>query len=430
MLFLENILLALNGLRANKTRSILTMLGIIIGIAAVIAIMTIGTSLTTSVKNQMNSMGAANITVGVTQKSSQKEEDGRGLVFRRSPRRDEMRDDDYLSGEMIDDLMEKLDDELDIALRKHDLGNAGISKDDKKSSVNLYGVNNDYIKNQDLDMLAGRAFTERDQKEAKKVVVVSDKLIDDVFKIDYDEALGKEITAVLNNQYKHYTIVGVYKYDAGSQMYSFSAETSTEMYLPLMTAFNEAHIKERYRDLEVTAHDTSKVNEIIGHIENYLNHRYYRDNESFEITCFSMSSMVESYTEMLNTLSLAISVIAGISLLVGGIGVMNIMLVSIQERTREIGTRKALGATNSSIRMQFIVEAIVLCIVGGLIGIVIGLIAGLIATPIIDEEAVFYPPINGIFMSVGFSVAVGVFFGYYPANKAAKMNPIDALRYE
>lgn len=133
-------------------------------------------------------------------------------------------------------------------------------------------------------------------------------------------------------------------------------------------------------------------------------------------------------TEMLSTVSVAISVIAGISLLVGGIGVMNIMLVSITERTREIGTRKALGATNGSIRLQFIVESIVICLTGGFIGIVIGLGIAAGVSNMLGYAA--SPSVEGIIFSVTFSVFIGVFFGYYPANKAAKMNPIEALRYE
>lgn len=131
---------------------------------------------------------------------------------------------------------------------------------------------------------------------------------------------------------------------------------------------------------------------------------------------------------MLSTISVAISIIAGISLLVGGIGVMNIMLVSITERTREIGTRKALGASNGSIRLQFITEAIVICLTGGLIGIVLGLLLGTAATSLLGYEAA--ASMGSIVFSVGFSVLIGVFFGYYPANKAAKMSPIEALRYE
>ena len=141
-----------------------------------------------------------------------------------------------------------------------------------------------------------------------------------------------------------------------------------------------------------------------------------------------MESMLSSLTEMVSTISLAISVIAGISLLVGGIGVMNIMLVSITERTREIGTRKALGATNNSIRTQFIVESIVICIIGGIIGILIGIGIAAIATKLLGFAV--SPSVDGIILSVSFSALIGIFFGYYPANKAAKLNPIEALRYE
>ena len=138
--------------------------------------------------------------------------------------------------------------------------------------------------------------------------------------------------------------------------------------------------------------------------------------------------MVSMLTDMLSTITLAISIVAGIALIVGGIGVMNIMLVSITERTREIGTRKALGAKNSFIRTQFIVEAMIICLIGGIFGVILGVSGGIGASKLLGYPA--QPSISGIIVSLVFSMSIGVFFGYYPANKAAKMNPIDALRYE
>ena len=155
---------------------------------------------------------------------------------------------------------------------------------------------------------------------------------------------------------------------------------------------------------------------------------YYTYNDSWTVSASSLSSLLDSMTEMLASVSLGISAIAAISLLVGGIGVMNIMMVSVTERTREIGTRKALGAPGSAIRMQFITESVILCLIGGAIGVMLGIAAGLGLSAAMQVSG--KPSLASILVAFGFSMAIGVFFGYYPANKAAKLDPIEALRYE
>ena len=243
-------------------------------------------------------------------------------------------------------------------------------------------------------------------------------------------ALGEEITVVISNKYYHYTIVGVYEYEESTSSFSNSSEEdiSTELYLPLQTAISQNHSDGGFSQITIVTKTGTDTEAFMTEMEDFFNNRYYRNNENYEISAFSMESVVSSMTDMLSTISIAISIIAGISLLVGGIGVMNIMLVSITERTREIGTRKALGATNGSIRLQFIVESIVICLIGGIIGIITGITLGMVAVKIMGYDA--SPSVTGIILSVGFSAAIGIFFGYYPANKAAKMNPIEALRYE
>ena len=202
---------------------------------------------------------------------------------------------------------------------------------------------------------------------------------------------------------------------------------TTDIYMPLKASINFDHSKSAYPYAQIITKVGVDSDELSVRIKDFFE-PYYRTNRSFEVTAITMSSMVSMLTEMLSTITIAISVIAGIALVVGGIGVMNIMLVSITERTREIGTRKALGAKNSSIRVQFIVEAMIICLIGGIFGVILGIGGGIFASNLLGYPA--KPSISGIIISLLFSISIGVFFGYYPANKAAKMNPIDALRYE
>ena len=430
-LFWENILLALNGLRSNLMRTLLTMLGIIIGIASVIAIMTVGDSINGTVTSSMESIGANNITVSVSRiQNDQEDTSSTGRNFGIFNRNAAMSDEDYLTDEMIAQFQSEFADSLQGVFLSESVGSGTAEEGSLSSSVTVTGVNTDYLLNEELTIISGRLLTERDQSEGRKVVLVADDLVDIMFDGNYDDAIGGSIDVFINNRYYQYTIIGIYEYESDLTIAATSEATElpTTVYLPLYAAKEDSHSKVGYSSFTIAAATGTDTEGFCEEVENFFNKKYYRNNENFEISTSSMESMISSLTEMVDTISLAISVIAGISLLVGGIGVMNIMLVSITERTREIGTRKALGATNSSIRIQFIVESIAICVIGGVIGILIGIGIAAVATKLLGFSV--SPSVDGMVLSVTFSVLIGVFFGYYPANKAAKLNPIEALRYE
>ena len=258
--------------------------------------------------------------------------------------------------------------------------------------------------------------------------MVSDKLAESLFNGNNESALAQKIVVYSNGKYEDFYIIGVYKYEENTFSSDSSSNITTTAYIPLSVAKEMVHSDKGYSQFTVvTSKDIEDVSLFAEEIEQYFQ-PYYTGNQDYGISTSTMQSMTESMYSMISTVSVAVSFIAGISLLVGGIGVMNIMMVSITERTREIGTRKALGAKNSSIRLQFITESVILCLLGGILGIITGFILGAIAAHILGYGAAV--PLGSIVISVGFSMAIGVFFGYYPANKAAQMNPAEALRYE
>ena len=428
MLIGENILLALSGLLANKMRALLTMLGIIIGISSVIAIMSVGNSISSSVTSSMEDMGVNNITLGVSQKSTDDTVTSDGRVFAGISRGSQMEDGDYITDAMLEEMETAFADSVSAILLSESAGSGTAEDGNLTANVSITGVNTAYLENEELTLLAGRTLTERDQEEGKRIVLISDRAADNLFGGDYNAAIGSELHIYVSNRYYTYAIAGVYEYDDSGFSTESEEDVTTTVYLPLAAAREQNHSSAGYSQLTLVTASGVDSASLCTELENWFNNQYYRSNDSFEVTAGSMESMVSSMTEMLSTVSIAISVIAGISLLVGGIGVMNIMLVSITERTREIGTRKALGATNGSIRLQFITESIVICLTGGFIGILLGLGLAAAATKLLGYAA--SPSVSGIIFSVAFSILIGVFFGYYPANKAAKMNPIEALRYE
>lgn len=431
MLIWENIKLALGGLRMNKMRSLLTMLGIIIGIGSVIAIMTVSSSLTTSITDTFAEMGANNITVGLKQKSETQEIRSNGMKFGVSNRQADMGEEDRITDEMIENIKKEYSSEVDAVSLQESAGDGIVKSESDTANVSVSGVNKDFYDANDISLLAGRYLSESDVEEKKSVIMISDKVVENIFAGDQQEALGKKITVDINNVYYYFYVVGVYQYETNASSFTSDSEeeVTTAAYIPITTAKETMHTDEGYdRFTIVTNPQVESVTDFASQVEDYMNRQYYARNDKYQIGTSTMSSMTSSMNDMIQTVSIAIAFIAGISLLVGGIGVMNIMLVSITERTREIGTRKALGAKNSSIRLQFIIEAIVLCLIGGILGIIVGFSLGAIASSLLGYSA--SAPVAAIVASVAFSMVIGIFFGYYPANKAAKLNPIDALRYE
>ena len=427
MRFADNFLEALGSLWTNKMRSILTMLGIIIGITAVIAIMTIGSSMQAYLEDTLSGFGINNVTVSLQSKNSQ------GPVFRMvggSGRISMFEDKDLMTDEMLDGLKAQYPDEIKAFSISEGVGEGQTEKGEDYANLSLTGVNPEYQLANSLTMLRGRFIGDDDNAARRRLAVVSDKLVSNMF--GDESPLGKELVIQTQGHIDIYTIVGVYEYGDGGfgalmgVTTSSDYDVSTDVYIPLSVAqkVNNSHGYSSFTVLTETGVNSTDFGK---KIESFFG-RYYSRNDDYGVSAFSMESFVEEATSMLNTMALAIAGIAAISLLVGGIGVMNIMMVSITERTREIGTRKAIGATNGEIRTQFIVEAVVICLVGGAIGIVSGSALGAVGASLLDFPAHASP--TSILVAVGVSTAIGIFFGYYPANKAAKMDPIDALRYE
>ena len=411
---MENVRMALTSLWSNKMRAVLTMLGIIIGIGSVIGIMTIGDSLTGYMNSSMQDFGVSNITVSLASKKTQ----AQGMAQPAAK--------DLLTDEILADLCAQYPADISAVSISEAVGSGKAKNGRKYANFSLSGVNEDFFTANSVTLTEGRMLSERDNTGFKKVVMVSDKFAANLY--GQESAVGKQINLKVNNVTLAATIVGVYEYEVSALNFSMApdADKVTKVYIPLSTALKVTGNK-GYSNVTLITAGGVDATAFATQAQTFLN-RYYARNENYETSAFSMESMVNTFTSMMSTVSIAIAAIAAISLLVGGIGVMNIMLVSITERTREIGTRMALGATESAIMVQFIVEAVIICLLGGVIGIITGVGLGYLGAALLGFPAA--PSVFSMILAIGFSMAVGVFFGYYPAKKAAHMDPIEALRYE
>ena len=414
MLLIENILMALNSLSANKMRALLTMLGIIIGIGSVIGIVNVGDSMTNGINNSLSEMGIRNITISLVRKNDENTTTGNYFMFgRSSPGKA-----DLLTDDMLAEYKDIYNNYISYIYTAQSVSDSNVQYNGDETSVSVTGVSLDYAPATGMEIVSGRFLTETDNRKEKKVCVVSSALCGEIMPMQ--DPLGCQLDVATGSTVHSFYIVGVYKD-------SSSSATGSGMYIHVSTAKKISGADAGYQSATVVTAAGTDTQAFIDETDSYFS-RVYSRNQSYTATASSMESMVESMTEMLSTISLAIAVIAGISLVVGGIGVMNIMLVSITERTREIGVRKALGATNGSIRLQFIVESIVICMLGGVIGVGVGIIIGNVGSRLLGYSATV--SVGTVLIAAAFSMAIGVFFGYYPANKAARLDPIEALRYE
>lgn len=398
--------LAVKSLMASKMRALLTMLGIIIGVSAVILISGMGNGLTNKVEETFTSMGSNIVTAYALYQTDTKYVDL--------------------------DKLEAFADETEgikyyAPYTQH--SSVTVKVDGENASTTIYGTNEDYASIRDRGIASGRNIQYLDIARQQKVCVVGSHVIEEIFGEDIanDEIIGRNIK-INGDSFK---IVGIME-EKASGMAGGDDDMILIPYPVAQKLFDTEYVSMFY----FTYENGDVADEVVDKIDKHFHNIYYQtglygqvsdeDNDYYFV--MDAQSMMEEMYDMLDTITSILVAIAGISLLVGGVGIMNIMLVSVTERTKEIGIRKAIGANKWDVLSQFVIEAITTSVIGGTIGIILGVFFTGVASTILGiEGAVTF---ESVAIAVGISSLIGIVFGYLPAKKAADMHPIDALRHE
>ena len=394
----ETIKMAFKAIFANKVRSFLTMLGVIIGVMSVTVLMGIGQGTTSSVTDSIASMGTNLLTVNIQTRRV-------GFGSRNMSRNTRSSSAKGTVILKLDDVLSLEDNEYIQYVSPTVSGSLTVKAGSTNTSAQISGVLPDYAKIVNTELASGRYIIDADVENRSAVCVIGPDLAEDLF------ANTNVVGNTLHVNGRKFRIVGVLD------------GTSSELVLPFTLAqrmLDNTSITTFY----LSATDSTTVDKAQAAVESFL-YKKYQDDSTYSI--MNQEEMLETMSEMTQTLSMMLGGIAGISLLVGGIGIMNIMLVSVTERTREIGIRKAIGAKRRNILLQFLIESVVLSGMGGLLGLALGY--GLMYVLETYMNMTVAASTGVAQLAMGFSMFVGVVFGLYPANKASKLKPIDALHY-